>query len=326
MQNSKIKKSNGLFVIYIIAILLKDYIFPRISYMANNYESSFSISIRDALLQFGILLTAAFIFFIVKYNNERSQTVIEKRERFDSFSSIIHWNHCSKFNIGLYVIIGTASYISFQLFKNVYLVINYSITANDVLIPLQQPSIEILPLVMLFLTYVIWAAFSEEFFYRSMLFGEILKRNRLFAYLFSVIIFALAHNSVEQVIQSAFLAIVLCVVFEKTASILPCIIIHIIYNTLGVINTYIYLPRYGILRYDFFTLTRYDYWLEAIKLCIMSVISFGMIIVLISKMEKFIQQKSENTVGKFDIMEIIVISTIFILGLLKFYVMVINSS
>ena len=324
MQNNKTKKFTLLFMIYIIAIVTKDYIFPRVSYLANDFDESAATHLRDALLQFNILFTSALLFFAFKYKNEKNQVAIEKQERVVSFSGIMNWNHCSRFNIILCVIMGIASYVSFQLFKNVYLIINYSITNNETLIPTQQTVVEVFPLVMFFLIYVLWAALSEEVFYRSMLFGEILKGNRLFAYLFSVVIFALAHNSVEQIIQATFLAIVLCIVFEKTESILPCIVIHIIYNTLGVINTYIYSPNYGISREDIFMLTQYDYWLEAIKLGIIGISVFGLIAMIMSKIKKSTEHQNEETGVKFDFKELILISIIFILGILKFYSVIIN--
>jgi len=326
MKNSKPKNFTLLFVIYIIAIAVKDYVFPRITFMTTNGNESFAGSLRDALLQFSVLFVFVLIFFIFKYNRERSRAVIKKRKTVDSFSSIINWKPCSKVNVVLCVIIGITSYISFQLFKNVYLVINYSITYNDELIPIQQTNIDALPVVMLFLVYAIWVVLSEEFFYRSMLFSEILKRNRLFAYLFSVIIFALAHNSFEQIVQATFLAIVLCVIFEKTASVIPCIIIHIIYNMLGVINTYIYSPEYGILRYDLFAIVQYDYWLEAIKLSILGVVTFGIVIIFMSKIKKTVCPKNEKAKERFSSTDNILILIIIILNLLKLCAVVINSS
>lgn len=87
-------------------------------------------------------------------------------------------------------------------------------------------------LICSFLSIVIIVPFIEELFYRGIMYPAFKnKMNNSLAMLSSSLIWALFHNSqIGLMVGSFILGIILSVTFEKTRSIIPCIILHSINN------------------------------------------------------------------------------------------------
>lgn len=83
-----------------------------------------------------------------------------------------------------------------------------------------------------FLSIVIIVPFIEELFYRGVMYSAFKnKMNSVLAMLSSSLIWALFHNSQIGLMFGSFIfGIILSIIFEKTRSIIPCIIIHSINN------------------------------------------------------------------------------------------------
>ncbi len=87
-----------------------------------------------------------------------------------------------------------------------------------------------LPLSVLLLAVVL-APFSEELFFRGLLSSR-------FGVVLSAIAFAVVHvayGSVTEIAGVFFIGLILALIFKKSGSILPCIAIHMVYNTMSII-------------------------------------------------------------------------------------------
>lgn len=87
-------------------------------------------------------------------------------------------------------------------------------------------------------------AVAEELIYRGYIFGVLRKRSFICAVTVSSFSFAIMHGNLEQTIYNAILGIMLCLTREITGSILPCIIAHMLFNSVFVYSLYTK-PRYN---------------------------------------------------------------------------------
>lgn len=87
------------------------------------------------------------------------------------------------------------------------------------------------------LTYVLalpfFAPFFEELFFRGTIYRNVRKYGPWSMIIISGIIFGLWHLNYQQMIYAAVMGIFACLVFEKTQSIIPTMIVHFIVNSIG---------------------------------------------------------------------------------------------
>jgi membrane protease YdiL (CAAX protease family) len=84
---------------------------------------------------------------------------------------------------------------------------------------------------------VLAAPIAEETFFRGFMFQGIRKRiGFAWAAIISAAIFAIAHLSTESLVPIFLLGLMLAWLYHKTKSIWPCIIVHAVYNSIGVIS------------------------------------------------------------------------------------------
>lgn len=81
------------------------------------------------------------------------------------------------------------------------------------------------------------APFFEELLFRGMFFGEIKKYGSWFAILVTGITFGLWHANIGQTLYTMVLGICASFLIAKTDSIIPCIILHGIFNLIGTIQS-----------------------------------------------------------------------------------------
>lgn len=89
-------------------------------------------------------------------------------------------------------------------------------------------------------TYVlalpIYAPIFEELFFRGTIYRNVRKYGPWSMIIISGIIFGLWHLNYQQTIYAAVMGIFACLVFEKTQSIIPTMLIHFTVNTIGLIQ------------------------------------------------------------------------------------------
>jgi len=102
-----------------------------------------------------------------------------------------------------------------------------------------------LPLPILLLA-ILFAPFSEEFFFRAMLTSQIERIHDHFkipnaavsAIIFSSVIFGLFHfayNSVVEIVGAFLIGLILALIYKRSGSIIPAIAVHMIYNFASII-------------------------------------------------------------------------------------------
>lgn len=83
-------------------------------------------------------------------------------------------------------------------------------------------------------------AIFEELLFRGIILNGLKQYGKVKAVIFSALLFALLHGSIDQTLYPIILGIVLAVVALKTNSVIPSILIHFVNNTIVIIINYIY--------------------------------------------------------------------------------------
>lgn len=87
-----------------------------------------------------------------------------------------------------------------------------------------------------FIAVAILAPIVEEVFFRGLIYTRMRKgMSAKAAIILSSLVFGLAHGEIIWILSAFSMGVVLAWVFEKTGSLLPCIIIHAVNNTLSII-------------------------------------------------------------------------------------------
>lgn len=290
------KKNNYILLIFFLlfTFVIKDYAIPLMFYIIDISNESIYFSLLNALIQFGFLSLMALVYCFIQYKKGKKYLLTSNISDAEmTFARVCGFNKQSAISYVLTVVISVFCFFSFQLFKNAYLFLKYSFS-SDISLVSKVSSIDINILIMLILVHVVWAGIGEELIYRRIIFGEILKKNKVLAYIISVVLFALAHNSTEQIIQATFLAIILCIVYHITNSISLCLILHIIYNSLGMLVTYAVLPPYALSSHDINHLAKQDLWIEAIKLSIIAIILLIIVLNILSGLNNSYCKNSDS--------------------------------
>ncbi len=98
--------------------------------------------------------------------------------------------------------------------------------------------------VILYMGTALAPAFSEEFLFRGVIYGNLRPYGRMQATFVSALLFALMHQNIGQIFYTFICGIIMAVMYEYTGSIWCGIIYHMINNELAVISEVLY---YGTL-------------------------------------------------------------------------------
>lgn len=257
-----VKKSKFLVMslwFYIVTIFTKDYIVNLLIYMNESDQGLAYISLKSALIQAFVLILGGILFFIVKRKILNDDAVYNGNKDKKTLVSVAKINRISLKQILLGFISGIVSYIAFNSLKSAYIMIRIYINGE---VNTGTAPIDIETGMLFYITFIfaILMVIGEELVYRSMLFSEsIYTGGRIILFLIiNSLIFASAHDSVDQIIQAVFLSIILCLSLLKTGSLTSCILIHFTYNVIGLFVTYLRPTlmleltgyRYGMLNID----------------------------------------------------------------------------
>ncbi len=223
MRNKHILK-----YIYFVCVCLLVYgirvlIIPRVFFVLNPKGINGGDSLLNALLQYGVLLLGS-VLILVKYE-QTEQSFFPKRSILKGF---------------YYICLGFLVFYSFQLFTNGIIVFISKQERDVELYEINAPSLGLLVLVQ-----VLWAVLAEEMWYRKCLFFFFPLKNILLKVIFASLIFGLSHQAFDQKFHSFFLSTLLCLIIQKEKSIIPCIIVHGMYNILGISYSFIIHERVG---------------------------------------------------------------------------------
>lgn len=238
MMDTKKKTWVVILLYYIGIIIVKDYLVNLFVHMSDVGNGVTYNSFKSALFQAFVLIIGAWICLRNVYGIGRRDAVY-RRVPSKSFSEVCGFRKISVMTGLKGVFIGGLSYIAFNSIKNAYLMYCFA-SGEEIKWSTEVTAPE--PGVFLFILFIfsLLMVVGEELVYRSMLFHNIegSKENKIVVYLLSIVFFAIAHDSKEQMIQAAFLGLLLCLLMDFTKSVLVCIIIHMTYNIIGCVITY----------------------------------------------------------------------------------------
>ena len=272
-------KDSSLFVLVLVAVAfaVKDYFIPVVTFILQGSSESSKYSYLSAMFQFLVYILVFFVYELrrnnLRYRSPENQMAKSKQVDVPLKDMVVA--------VGVSIL----SFIAFQLMKTMVLLILYAATQNSIWIP-EITVVNARSLLLIFLVHVVCSAIAEETFYRGVLLRELSKGSPKFALLVVILLFAFAHSSIEQVIQSLFLGTVLCLVFARKGSLLLCTVIHIVYNTLGWVNTYLYAPGYGMISDVVYFGTSLDCYKNAVLLAMFSVVIIGGLLLLLPLIER----------------------------------------
>lgn len=297
------KKDSSLFVLALVAVVfaVKDYLIPVVTFILQGDNESSIYGYLSAMFQF-LVYILLFVVYELRKNRLRNQALQDPMPQEEQVGIRV-------VDMLVAVVIAILSFLAFQLMKNVVLLILYAVTKNSIWIP-EVTLVSTRSLLLIFLVHVVCSAFAEETFYRGVVFNELSKGSPRLALLFVVLLFAFAHSGVEQVIQSLFLGAVLCLVFARKGSVLLCTTVHIIYNTLGWVNTYLYAPKYGIMSDSIYYATSLDCYKNAVLLAMFSVAIIGGLAYLLSLIRR---KEKETSINRFQNPKLVLFLTIILL-------------
>lgn len=250
----------------VLAFIIKDYVIPGMMYLVQGDSASSVYGYVSALLQFLVYLLCYRVFHHFELREE--EKTADQAEL--SYNNEVKGSKAVECLV-LFAI-GVLSYIAFQLLKNVVLLFLFGATRSPIWIPEDITPVSPTALVLIFFVHVVCSAIAEEAFFRATVFHALSKHAPLGGLLYSSFLFSFAHSGIEPVVQSFFLGLVLGVLYKKRQSIAFCAFIHIIYNTLGLINTYVFTPIYGITSPYLPGITSLDCYKEAVGISIVAVI------------------------------------------------------
>lgn len=144
------------------------------------------------------------------------------------------------------LLFGLLMYFIIQLLENSANCLSYAFTGELLVYPLFEPVSSLTTLIKWSILYAVMPAISEELIYRGMIVKGMARKNVIVAYLFSSIIFALAHKTIIQDAEAFMNGFVWCILYTISGSlVVPCTA-HIIYNIMGIITSTAVLPLYSI--------------------------------------------------------------------------------
>ncbi len=105
-------------------------------------------------------------------------------------------------------------------------------------------------MIAILITVIIIAPIFEEIFVRGLIYHSLLRgMHRIFAVIFSSLIFGLLHGNMIQFLYSFFIGILFCLLNDRCQSLLASIIAHIIYNaaSLAVSIIFAFFPNFTLI-------------------------------------------------------------------------------
>lgn len=256
-----------LFVMYIG----KDVVIPRLFFLLTNGGGT--TVYLSAMCQYMWMICISYLF-VNSCMIEQKQIAVKEDEYVKSIMQI--------------VIITISLFAFMQFFRYAINMLVY-VKTGEVLILSGLYSIKREELIVLLLVHGVWAPISEEYVYRHLMFSLLKKNsNEMISMMTVSICFAIAHNSLEQIIQTFIFSVVLCLIYLKFRKVYYCIVIHIGYNMLGIVQTYIYNPLYDVMN----KAIKYNTVLENIIFSLVAILIGGiavyLIIICIGKKEDII--------------------------------------
>jgi membrane protease YdiL (CAAX protease family) len=94
--------------------------------------------------------------------------------------------------------------------------------------------------VLAFMMLVIVPAFCEEFLFRGLVLGNLLPYGKTVAIIGSALLFAAMHQSFGQFLYSAVAGIFLGLLYAESRSVLPSVLVHLLYNLLSLVQVVVY--------------------------------------------------------------------------------------
>ncbi len=99
--------------------------------------------------------------------------------------------------------------------------------------------------IILYMTVALAPAFSEEFLFRGVIYGNLRPYGRTQAVLISAMLFSLMHQNLAQTFYTFICGIVMALMYEYTGSIWCSIFFHMLNNELSVLSEILYYGNYG---------------------------------------------------------------------------------
>lgn len=82
-------------------------------------------------------------------------------------------------------------------------------------------------------------AIIEELLFRGIIFGILRQHNFTFALIISTSVFAVLHGNLQQIAYTFLFGILLCMIRETTGSVFPCMLAHLLFNSISASDIYI---------------------------------------------------------------------------------------
>ncbi|MBQ9760149.1 MAG: CPBP family intramembrane metalloprotease [Clostridia bacterium] len=167
--------------------------------------------------------------------------------------------------------IRATSYVNFAWVS----IFDYS---NQTLPWLGSHEIEPYRIVLDFILTCIIPGFCEEFLFRGAILTNLLPFGRTHAILISAILFALMHQSADQLLYTFVAGLLLGLVYETTGSIWNCIAVHIVNNLFSLID--------GVIVSNFYSRSSVLLPLWEGSLCLLGALSIGALICFYNRNKK----------------------------------------
>lgn len=220
-MNKKTGKVMVVFLLYIVMIVIKNYFIDIYFYMRSDENYNIKIQLISAFSQAVIMIVWGIVCAHILNANNKRDKVIKK-------------------DVALSVVGGILCFLTFNTAKNGYEMFRWFFVSEKIDIK-NHNQVEISVFLVIVLVLGIWFAIGEELVYRKVLCLDLSESVGVkCSYIISVVLFVLAHSSVEQMIQAFFVALILNYLILRKKSLVSCIVLHAIYNICGLISTYIY--------------------------------------------------------------------------------------
>lgn len=209
------------FVVFMV-ILIKKVGIPQMFFILEPDNAKIEYQYYSAMLQYGTLMLGS-VFLNVIYSskeNTLSEDMPLRKKLFEGMNSVV---------------IGILSFFIMLFSKDAIRVIISSIARVNV-IASETTCVSKGAFLLMVVVQAFWAPISEEMWFRGGLYKVIRLKSNVFALVFSVTLFSLEHQTLEQKIQALFLGLLFCFIYSKTNSIYQGVIIHIVYNFLGAVQ------------------------------------------------------------------------------------------
>lgn len=280
---------------YAIIIFLKDYYLNLFYFMISDSKDSDG-NVISLIIQSAILVIGAILFAWFRKIKERKDSMIAK-----DLWTTIGFNTIGNTNCLMSILIGIISFFSFNLLKSCVTLL-MAFLGSDITIGYIDAPVDPTFFVFVVLMLGVWMPIGEEMLYRGVLFYMISSdKHAVTLILFNCIVFAGAHQSAEQMIQAFFLGGVLCILVRKMNSITMGLLVHVSYNVVGLVMTYFFpLFFFNVFGADE-EMSYNQMLLSAAIMLFFSILTITLLMLLISRLEKPIDQtieKQENQADK----------------------------